>query len=69
MKDGREYSSPIFMWRPEQGWFSLIDGPAKIFLKDVESAVTPGGGWPREGGAGKTEDELERAKRHGWDGK
>ena len=26
MKDGKTYRGPIWMWRPKEGWFSLIDG-------------------------------------------
>ena len=26
MKDGKTFCGPIWMWRPKEGWFSLIDG-------------------------------------------
>lgn len=39
MKDGTEYCNPIWMWRPDEGWFTLMGEPdLKINFEDVETA-------------------------------
>lgn len=66
MKDGTKISSPIYMWRPQEGWFSLFDHIDKIWLRDVKSAVTE-----NQRINIKTigdQDELERAREDGWSG-
>ena len=66
MKDGRSFCGPIWSWRPEEGWFSIV-GEEPIDFRDVESAVTKG----QRVRAGKDpidEDELQRARSCGWDG-
>ena len=70
MKDGRIFCGPLWMWRPLEGWFSLGGedvGADKIMLRDVEEAVTEG---PRTSVSGGTadRDELQRARKEGWDG-
>lgn len=38
MKDGREFDSPIWKWRPKQGAFTLVGVDGWLFLRDVASA-------------------------------
>jgi hypothetical protein len=78
MKDGRTYCNPIWMWRPKEGWLSLIatgEGePDKIWLRDVESAVEKGQRVGIEIIDGERRpkirdvDLLERARADGWNG-
>lgn len=75
MKDGREFIGPLWYFRPKEGWISLVldpahydhDIPERIYLRDVESAITKG----ERISINKIgdEDELERAKQKGWDGR
>jgi hypothetical protein len=70
MKDGRTFCGPIAMFRPKEGWFSVIDerSPEQIPFREVASAVTKDQRC-RVGQAGiGDEDELERARQQGWDG-
>lgn len=82
MKDGRVYHGILWMWRPEEGWFQLAaadeqNAPDKFWFRDVESAVTEGQrvGVIRDefgkviGPKIVDEDEIERARNQGWDGK
>jgi len=74
MKDGRIFCGPIRLFRPEEGYLTLILDPQhydypipdKIWLRDVESAVTKN----QRVTISRTEDEdeLERAQHQGWDG-
>ena len=72
MKDGRKFQGPIWLWRPAEGYFTMIDGPepdGRIELKDVLTAehrderVSIHS--PPEG---EYEDDLARARRDGWTG-
>jgi len=65
LKTGEVLEAPIWVWRPREGWFSLV-GSDPIRLSAVVSAVTPGS----RVGPGKVvdQDELERAREDGWDG-
>lgn len=68
MRDGRVLCGPIWEWRPEKGFFTIMDenggDPIRIELEGVESAVTPG---QRVGpGVEADRDELARARRDGW---
>jgi hypothetical protein len=69
MKDGTKYCAPIYMWRPQEGWFSLMDNdaPDQIRLADVESAIEEG----QRVTVNRIEDAdlLAKARRDGWDGK
>ena len=75
MKDGRTFCGPMWSFRPEEGWMSIPsdeDAPDRIYFRDMESCVTKG---QRVGIDPETkqaiirdEDELERARRQGWDG-
>lgn len=65
LKDGKTFCAPIIQWRPAEGWFSLLclEGgpPIVIHLRDVAQA------WTHER-RGNAEDELERARKQGWNG-
>jgi len=69
LKDGTKIIGPIWLWRPREGMFSVIDqtGVLEVRLLDVESAVQRG---VRSRGASEAADEdlLARARRDGWDG-
>lgn len=43
LKDGRKFCAPLYMWRPKEGWFSLVrvkeNQPETFRLNNVESAV------------------------------
>ena len=69
MKDGTEHYSPIWKWRPKEGYFTLVseNAPKKIFLRDVESAVTENERVSINQ-VGVDRDELQRARKDGWDG-
>jgi len=64
MKDGRLFCGDLWLWRPTEGWFSIVDdeAPEKIMLDDVESATNRG---VRHNPLGETRDEdlLERARK------
>lgn len=66
MKDGRDLSGPLYMWRPLDGYFSIVlDGePGRIELADVASAVQ----LEQRTSTTTVEnvDLLERARRDGW---
>jgi len=40
MKDGRVFCSPIWQFRPLEGWMTLINCDEKLYFDDMESAVT-----------------------------
>lgn len=45
LKDGTKLSGILWVWRPEEGWFSLggrEDGPVKILLADCAEAIEEG---------------------------
>jgi hypothetical protein len=77
MKDGRKYYLPIWKWRPGKGWFTLAmredlpehydDEPiCYLYFRDVKTMVTKDENiGPREWG---NVDELERARKDGWNG-
>ena len=69
MKDGREFSGVIWMWRPQEGWFSMPSdesAPDKILLKDVKEASKE----DRVDTSGEEQniDLLKRARAEGWTG-
>lgn len=81
MKDGTKWCGPLWTFRPEEGWLHLAGdpedaGPEKIYLRDIESCTTYG---ERVGVLRNSEgkiigpriedvDELERARKYGWNG-
>jgi len=42
MKDGRELSNPIELFRPEEGYIKLFGIDELLYFKDMCSAVTKG---------------------------
>jgi hypothetical protein len=43
LKSGEELCAPIWMWRPKEGWFSLVGDPdRRIKLDECVSAVEKG---------------------------
>ena len=74
MKDGRVFVGPIYMFRPEDGYLSLIldpehydyEVPDRLYFRDMESATTKN----QRVTISKitTVDEIERARRQGWGG-
>jgi len=77
LKNGQIHIGPIYMFRPEEGWLSLMlndldypegDMPERLYFRDMVSAVTEN----QRGRRGKPgigdEDELQRARETGWDG-
>jgi len=71
MKDGTVLTAPLWTWRPDLGWFTLVGIERTILLSDVKAAVQkdtrkmPGN--PPLFGT-ETVDLLERARREGWNG-
>ena len=70
MKDGRMFCGNLWTWRPREGWFTLVGddaGPDRIMLRDVAEAFTKE---QRTAAPGITadRDELQRARKEGWDG-
>lgn len=75
MKDGEVHCGPLAMWRPKEGWFSLVldpkyykpeAPPVRFYFRDTEAVTEPGA----RVGPGRTEilDLLAKARREGWDG-
>lgn len=63
LKDGTTHVGPLWTWRPQYGWFSLVDGPP-IALDDV-AALTIGG--ERTGNGDVVQrDGLAQAVDEGW---
>ena len=76
MKDGRVFEGPIWLFRPERGFMTLVldpshydyEVPEKLYFRDMKSAVTENQR-VRIGEAGiGDQDELKRARQGGWDG-
>jgi hypothetical protein len=40
MKDGREFSNPIWSFKPEEGFMTIWDVDEKLYFKDMASAIT-----------------------------
>jgi hypothetical protein len=69
LKDGRRFCGPIWTWRPEEGWFSLVGDesmPECFQLTEVESAVDRKQRVAIDRQADV--DLLERARQEGWNG-
>ncbi len=69
MKDGRRFCGPMWEFYPDEGWMSIPAderAPDRIYFRDMESAVTKGDRVAV--GVIQDVDELERARRQGWDG-
>jgi len=74
MVDGRVFIGPIYLFRPELGFMTLIidpshydyEVPEKFFFRDMRSATTENQRITIS--RTSTEDELQRARKQGWDG-
>lgn len=73
-KDGKEFSGPLWCWKPAENWFSIIcgDESRKFSFDEVESVVTKEERVSK--GVIKDDDEIDRARRYlaegrkyGWD--
>jgi hypothetical protein len=67
MKDGRQFTSPIWVFRAEEGYLTLVDHPLPLYFRDMLRCVTPSSEVSTNGLAER--DELARAKAEGWDGR
>jgi hypothetical protein len=69
LKDGTVLFGPIWIWRPKEGWFTIIAGSAgetTVRLAHVESGVQRGERWTAN--MIDDRDVLARARQEGWDG-
>lgn len=75
MKDGTLHIGPIYLFRPEEGFMTLVlnekdypEGqmPERLFFRDMASATTENQRVTVS--RTSTEDELQRARESGWDG-
>jgi hypothetical protein len=73
LKDGRQFSGPLWTWRPTEGWFTVVDeegvnggNPIEIKLSEVESAVNLG--QMVHPGVVEDVDLLAQARKDGWQG-
>ena len=76
MKDGQVHHGPIWMFRPKEGYLTLMlndrdypdgDMPERLFFRDMHSAVTENER-VNISQVGVDCDELQRALEQGWDG-
>jgi hypothetical protein len=73
-KNGQVYCGPLWMFRPIEGWCSLVldpmhydhDPPERLYFRDMVSMVTDDQRLD-ECTIGLC-DELAKARQHGWDG-
>lgn len=67
MKDGTVHVGPMYDFRADEGWMSLIGtGPDRLYFRDMKTAVTSGCRVSIHEVADV--DELKRARESGWDG-
>ena len=66
MKDGTNHVGPLWTWRPQYGWFSLVDG-LPIALDDVESLRIDEERLGPLGDVTLYDDGLARAVDEGWE--
>ena len=68
-KSGKEYSGFVMVFRPDEGWISIVDGDVlrKFKFDDLDSVVTKGErlSISKIGDC----DEIERARRYMKDGR
>lgn len=71
MKSGQKHSGPIMLFRPKEGFLTLMgDDPGpdvKLYFRDMLSCVTEDERISIN--IIGDEDQLERARKMGWDGK
>jgi hypothetical protein len=76
MKNGELFSGMMRMFRPEEGWFSVLDhfGEERmVMFSEVYSAVTPGsriafGMVTERDELRRAAEDLAQGRRHGWAG-
>jgi hypothetical protein len=69
LKSGEVLCAPIWEWRPEAGWLSLVGDVLSIVrLIDIDEAHVMQQQHIYQPLAGVRVDLLERARREGWDG-
>ncbi|MFH1731875.1 MAG: hypothetical protein ABIF82_09525, partial [Planctomycetota bacterium] len=66
LKDGTILTGPLWTWRPQYGWFALVDGPP-IALDDVESLKVDEERLGPIGDMVIYDDWLARAVDEGWE--
>lgn len=66
LKDGTVYSNPIWEYRPLLGYLTLVGYDQRFFFRDMESCITEN--QRCEANTIKDVDELERARKDGWNG-
>jgi len=64
MKNRAVFYGPLWVWRPEQGWFTLGGVDETILLDDVKKAVNFGIRVRFDKVV--DEDLIDKAKRQGW---
>jgi hypothetical protein len=65
LKDGREYCSPLWEWKPNEGWFSLVGEELIVVqLAEVETATEMQ--WQYAAVGYELVDLVEKAKTQGW---
>lgn len=67
MKDGRKFCGPIWEFRPQAGYFTIVDNAAPDIIKfsECKSIITHVRTHPN---VVEDIDVLERARKEGWDG-
>lgn len=68
MKDGRTFCAPIWTYRPEDGYITLVGEGDKLYFRDMESCVTESDRISVKE-VNVDVDVLAEARKHGWDGK
>lgn len=66
LKDGREFQNPLWCYRPEEGWLSLVDD-GTFYFREMESCIEHGVRINPRGDV-RDIDLLTKAREHGWDG-
>lgn len=69
LKSGEKISGPIYLFRPKEGYLTLMataDPQRKLFFRDMVSCVTENERISYN--ISGDQDELARAREQGWDG-
>jgi hypothetical protein len=70
MKDGRRFCNPMMLFRPAEGYMTLMIDPGpdvKLYFRDMQSCITKDQRTRID--VIEDEDEIARAREQGWDGK
>jgi len=76
LKNGEVVAGPIWTWRPEEGWFAIINecgDERRIEFADVKGATTPGqriavGVIADQDELARAVEDLAEGRKYGWDG-